>query len=92
MAAGCIGILTVADDFDHTGELFSVAGILVAGLVLLIDGSNVFFSRRLALHWVAIGIGVGEVVGAIAGSLPTGVSGGALLGTFGAALFGPRRR
>jgi len=78
--AGCVGFATVADDLRHKGELFGVGGILTAGLALLADGSNRSILRGLAPRWVAVGIGIGGVVGALLDAVPKGVSSGAMLG------------
>ena len=86
---GCVGFFTVADDTDHMGELFCVGGVLAAGLALLLDGST-RLAQRIPLRWVAAGIGVGEVVGAVMGQVPAGVSGGAILGAIGSAILGCR--
>lgn len=66
-------------------------GILMSGLVLLVAGSDNRIARRLALHWVAIGIGVGVAAGAAIDNMPGGVGGGAVIGALGAAILGPRR-
>ena len=87
---GCVGFATVADDFRHKGELFGVGGILAAGLVLLASGSSQFIRRRLALRWVAVGIGLGGTVGALLDAVPKSVSGGAIFGVL-CAIFLPRR-
>ena len=89
IVAGCIGFATVADDLRHTGELFGVGGILMAGVMFLVAGLVHPLTRGLALHWVAVGIGV--VVGAMIDNLPTGVGGGAALGAIGAAIVNRRR-
>ena len=86
---GCLGLFTVADDLDHRGEIFCVGGVLVAGVALLLDGSPLL-AQRLPLRWVAAGIGVGEVVGAVMGQVPVGVGGGAILGAIGSAIVGWR--
>ena len=91
VVVGCAGLMTVADDFRHTGELYGVASILLAGLVLLVADVDCVITRRLALHWVAVGLGFGVVVGAVMDSMSAGVGGGALLGTLGAAIMSPRR-
>lgn len=84
--AGCCGFFTVADDLRHKGELFGVGGILVAGLMLLVDGSSLFTDRHLAPRWVAVGIGIGGVVGAVIDHVPMGIGCGALFGALGSAL------
>ena len=84
--AGCFGFVTVADDLRHKGELFAVGGILVAGVVLLVDGSNLFAVRRLAPRWVAVGIGLGGAVGAAIDHVPMGIGCGMLLGALGSAI------
>lgn len=89
VVTGCLGFFTVADDLDHTGELFCVGGVLVAGVALLLDGSALL-ARRLPLCWVAAGIGVGEVVGAVVGQVPVAVTGGAMIGAIGSAILGSR--
>ncbi len=48
---GLAGFGTVADDLRHTGELFGVGAILMAGLLLLVAGSDNRITRWLALHW-----------------------------------------
>lgn len=92
VVVGCIGFGTVADDLDHAGEFFSISGILVAGLVLLVAGSRYMMARRLPLHWIPIGIGVGEAIGAVMDKSPEAVLGGAALGAVGATISGLRRR
>jgi hypothetical protein len=84
--AGCFGFVTVADDLSHKGELFAVGGILLAGLVLLVDGSSLFTVRRLAPRWVAVGIGLGGAVGAAIDHVPMGIGCGALFGALGSAV------
>jgi hypothetical protein len=84
--AGCAGFVTVADDLGHKGELFAVGGILVAGLVLLVDVSSVFTVRGLAPRWVAVGIGIGGAVGAAIDHVPMGIGCGALIGALGSAI------
>lgn len=84
--AGCFGFVTVADDLGHMGELFAVGGILVAGLVLLIDGASLFAVRRLAPRWVAVGIGLGGAAGVVVDHVPMGIGCGALIGALGAAI------
>jgi hypothetical protein len=91
VVVGCIGLVTVADDVRHTGELIGVGGILAAGLVLLVAGSDYAIKKRLALHCVAVGVGIGAAVGVAVDSMPTGVAGGAALGTIGAVILKPRR-
>ena len=88
VAAGCIGLATVADDFRHRGELFGVGAILISGVALVVDGLDHRLTRRLDLRRVAVGIGVGFAVGMALGDMPRGVSGGAVLGMLGAAIAG----
>jgi hypothetical protein len=78
--AGALGFLTVADDLRHKGELAGVGGVLSAGCVLLVAGMNPPATRGLALHWVAVGIGIGIVAGAAFDHVLAGVGGGAALG------------
>jgi hypothetical protein len=76
--AGRIGFLTVADDLRHPGELAGVASLLLAGIVLVASGRPA--TRGLALHWVAVGIGIGIVAGAAFDHMLVGLGGGAALG------------
>ena len=92
VVAGCIGVMTVADDLDHPGELFAVGGILFAGLVLLADGSKVFRLHGVPLCWVVVGIGAGEVVGAVVDRVPIGVGGGAVIGAIGSVIMALKQR
>lgn len=91
IVVGCLGFVTVADDLRHTGELFGVAAILAIGIVLVISEFDHPISRRLALHWVAVGVGTGVLVGAAIDNVPICVSCGAVLGTLGSAVMGTRR-
>ena len=92
VVAGCMGFATVVDDLDHAGEFFSISGIFLAGVVLLFAGSRSMIERRLPLHWIPIGIGVGEAVGAVMDRMPVAVLSGAAIGTVGVAISGLRRR
>ncbi len=85
--AAVIGFLTVADDLRHTGELIGVCAILVIGLVLIVVGTRNSLSRRMAMPWLAVGIGVGAAVGAATDNMAMGVAIGAAIG---AALSGVR--
>lgn len=89
--AGSIGLGTVADDLRHTGELLGVGGVLTSGLLLLVAGSDHRIARRLTLHRVAIGIGVGVAVGAAIDNMPGGLGCGAVMGALWASIPGPRR-
>jgi hypothetical protein len=80
VTAAALGFLTVADDLRHKGELAGVGGVLLAGCVLLVAGMNHPATRGLALHWVAVGIGIGIVAGAAFDHVLAGVGGGAALG------------
>ena len=80
IALAGIGFITVADDLRHTGELFGVLGILLAGITLLIAGFWPKASSMLALQWVAAGIGIGMVGGAALDRMVAGVCVGAALG------------
>ncbi len=91
IVVGCMGVVTVADDLDHAGELFSVGGMVLAGVALLGAGSRYVIARRWPLHWIPIGIGVGEALGAVLDRMPVAVLSGAALGTLGAAISGLRR-
>jgi hypothetical protein len=95
VAAACIGFLTVADDFAHTGELFAVLGVMLAGMALLVDGRwlarKLKVPRDLPLPWVAMGIGIGELAGAALDRVPAGVVCGAITGLLAAAILGLRR-
>lgn len=88
---GCLGFVTVADDLDHTGELFAVGGLLMAGVVFLVDGSNLRMVQRIPLYWVAVGIGIGEIVGAMLGQVPKGTGGGAIIGAIGTVILTCRK-
>ena len=76
--AAMIGFLTVADDLGHAGELAGVASLLLAGIVLLASGNAA--TKGFALHWVAVGIGLGILAGAVFNHMLAGVGGGAALG------------
>lgn len=91
VVAGCLGFGSVADDLDHVGELFGVLGLLVVGIVLLVAGSRYIMERRLPLHWIPIGIGLGGAVGAVMDRMPVAVLSGAAIGTVGVVISGRRR-
>ncbi len=92
MVLGCAGFATVADDLRHTGELFGVGGILMAGAMLFAAGSNQPRIRRLALHRVAAGLGVGLLAGAAIDRVPMCVACGGIVGALGSAIAGASRR
>ncbi len=82
-----IGYFTVADDLRHTGELLAVSGLLLAGLALLAAGSRGCLTSRLAMQWIAVGIGIGAAFGAGMDNMALGVGGGAALGALLAFLY-----
>lgn len=57
-----LGLLVIADDWRHTGELAGVGAVLASGLAFL-GASSTSLSQRLALEWLPAGIAVGLVVG-----------------------------
>jgi hypothetical protein len=85
---GVVGFLTVADDLRHTGEMWGVGSVLVAGFVLL--GS--LRVKKLALQWLALGLLAGILVGAGLDNMPLGIGLGAALGALPALLLGQRGR
>lgn len=91
VAAGLIGLLTVADDLRHVGELAGVAAVLLAGLALVVAGTGVV-ARHLALEWVPVGFGAGLVAGAALDATPAAVATGLVAGLALAAAFRRRRR
>lgn len=80
MALALIGFATVADDLNHTGELLAIGSLLFAGIALIVAGSANRLSSRLALQWLAIGLGVGAACGAATDRMSVGVGAGAALG------------
>ncbi len=58
----------------------AVGGAVCAGVCLLASSSENRLSKRLALPWIAVGIGVGELVGAGVDHMLVGVAGGAAIG------------
>lgn len=76
-----IGFITVADEFRHTGELIGVSGVLFAGIILLIGGSNFTISKRLSLQWIAFGVLAGIPLGGLLlDNMPLGVGSGTVIG------------
>ena len=91
LLVGAVGVLTVADDLRHTGELLGVAGIVCAALCLLVAGFDHRITKRVAIQWVAVGIGVGEIAGVAFDHMVFGVGGGAVMGLLLAVLLVPTR-
>ncbi|MDI6803394.1 MAG: hypothetical protein QME58_06055 [Bacteroidota bacterium] len=86
-----IGFITVADEFRHTGEFIGVSSILFAGIILLIDGYNFSVSKRLSIHWVAIGVLSGIPLGGLLlDNMPLGVGSGMVIGIFVAFVLGKK--
>lgn len=79
-ALAIIGFFTVADEFRHTGELYGNIGVLLAGIVLSIAGFENPLSRRLRLYWLAIGLGIGLLLGAALDNMLLGMAIGILIG------------
>lgn len=75
---GVLGFLTIADDLRHTGELFGVGAVMVAGAALFVSPAV----RRVALQWLALGLLVGAAVGAGVDRTRAGVVLGAAVGLF----------
>ncbi len=75
-----LGYVTVADDLRHTGEFAGVTAILISGLAFLTAGYLHRLSGKLAMQWVAVGIGIGAAVGAASDEMVTGVAAGVALG------------
>jgi hypothetical protein len=91
MVIACIGFFTVADESRHIGELFGVIGILVSGIAIAAAGFFPKLSPFIALQWVAAGIGIGMVVGAVTDSMVAGVCGGVSLGLIASYLMRKRK-
>ena len=75
-----LGYATVADDLRHTGEFAGVTAILIAGLAFLAAGYLHRLSGKLAMQWVAVGVGIGAAVGAATDEMESGVAAGVALG------------
>jgi hypothetical protein len=89
---GCVGFGTIADDLRHTGELFGVGGILMIGVVFVVADSSHAVTRRLALNWLAAGVGMGILVGATMDRVPMCVAVGGALGALAWGIFLRRRQ
>lgn len=89
---GCAGFATVADDLRHAGELFGVGGVMMMGVMLVAADSNHPTIRRLALHWVAAGFGLGLLVGVASDSMQMCVAGGGALGALASKIASARRQ
>lgn len=79
-ALAIIGFFTVADEFRHTGELYGNIGVLFAGTVLVLAGFDNSLSRRLRLYWLAIGVGIGLLLGAALNNMLLGMAIGIVIG------------
>ena len=75
-----LGYATVADDLRHVGEFMGVTAILISGLAFLAAGYSLRLPGKLAMQWVAIGVGIGAAVGAATDEMASGVAGGVALG------------
>ncbi len=62
--AGIAGLLTVADDLRHVGELVGVLSIFLAGIVLLVAARSAAAMKFAVLPWIAVGIAAGMLLGA----------------------------
>ena len=91
LLVGLAGFLTVADDLRHTGELVGVGGVVCAALCMLVASTDNPVTRRAALQWVAVSIGVGEVAEAALDNMLVGVGGGVVVGWFIAVMLVPTR-
>src|SRR5262245_20087124 len=90
VVAACLGFLTVADDLRHSGELFGVGAVGLAGAALLLAGTRFAARRRVAPVWLAAGAGIGLALGAASGHMPGAVASGAALGALATVILGSR--
>ena len=77
-----IGFMTIADDLRHTGELFGVGSVLLAGIALIAAGFETRFSRHFAFQWLAVGLMAGGVFGAAIDNMLLAVSAGGAICLF----------
>lgn len=75
-----IGFMTVADEFRHMGELIGVSGVFVSGIFLVLAGYKNSLTRRFALQWCPVGIGIGLIIGAMIDNMVSGLIGGIMTG------------
>ena len=76
---GALGVLTVADDTRHLGELAGVASVMTSGLAFLGAASR-DVSRKLALQWLPAGLAIGLMVGLATDKAAPATAGGVVLG------------
>jgi integral membrane sensor domain MASE1 len=73
IAVGVLGVMTVADDLRHLGEVFGVAAVLVSGLAF-VGASLDVLSTYLALQWLPAALAVGLAVGVALDATPAAVT------------------
>ena len=87
IAIALVGFLSIADELHHSGEFFAVTGILVSGVALCVSGRFPRIAAHLSLAWVAVGIGVGMLTGAMIDEEVIGVCAGVSFGLLLARMF-----
>jgi hypothetical protein len=79
VALSLVGVVSVADDWRHVGEIAGTVALFLGGLALVGDGLGIL-AERLALRWVSLGLLAGAFAGAVADRMAAGVAGGLVLG------------
>ena len=79
VALSLAGVVSVADDWRHVGEIAGTVAVFLGGLALVGDGLGVL-AGRLALRWIPLGLLAGAFAGAVADRMAAGVTGGLVLG------------
>lgn len=78
---GSLGLLTVADEGRHVGELQGVTTMMVAGLIFLLIDFRFPVFRRVALQWISICLLACIPIGGVwLDNMPVGIGIGLLSG------------